>query len=76
MGDAPRPWPRLMRADTAAAYLDVSATFFRSTIAPAVPPITLGARVVAWRRDDLDRWLDSHAAPGAASAAPENPWHA
>jgi predicted DNA-binding transcriptional regulator AlpA len=76
MPDAPRPWPRFMRAETAAAYLDVSATFFRERIARDVPPISLSARVVGWRRDDLDKWLDTHSPAGAASAADQNPWHA
>lgn len=76
MPDAPRPWPRLMRVETAAAYLDVSPGFFRSTIAPAVQPISLSRRVVAWRREDLDRWLDSRTPADAPSAPAENPWHA
>ena len=68
-------WPRLMRAETAAAYLDVSPSTFRARVAPQVPSVALAPRVIGWRRDDLDAWLDARAPAGAASAA-ENPWHA
>jgi hypothetical protein len=47
---AARPWPALMREDTAAAYLDVSASYFRATIAPEVPRVMLSARVLEGRR--------------------------
>ncbi len=70
------PWPRLMRAERAAAYLDVSKSTFLARIAPELRPVRLTAGIVGYLRDDLDRWLDAQAARGAASAEPEaNPWH-
>jgi len=66
-------WPRLLRAEKAAAYLDVSKTHFLATIAPELTEVRLSQGVVGWLRDDLDRWLDGKAGRGAAS--PEaNPW--
>ena len=72
---AARPWPRLMRAETAAAYLDVSPSYFRASVAPEVQHVTLSPRVIGWRRDDLDRWLDARAGHATASADNANPWH-
>lgn len=37
----PRDWPRAMRADTAAAYLDISESTFRRAVLPALTPIPL-----------------------------------
>lgn len=67
-------WPAAMRAPTAALYLDVSETHFRTVIAPTVQPVLLGGRTVAWRRADLDAWLAIRA--GAAASSPPNPWDA
>jgi hypothetical protein len=55
-----------MRAERAAAYLDVSLTTFVSTVAPHVQAIMIGGCRV-WDRDALDRWLDQR------SNNPDNP---
>jgi hypothetical protein len=67
-------WPAAMRADRAAAYLDVSPTYFREHIAPAVPAIRPTPRVILYLRRDLDAWLDRHS-PGSAASEEVNPWH-
>jgi predicted DNA-binding transcriptional regulator AlpA len=69
------PWPRAMRAERAAAYLDVSTSWFHEHVARAVPPVRLSAGVVVWLREDLDAWLDSRACNRASSEAGRNPWH-
>ncbi len=70
------PWPRLMRAETAAAYLDVSKSTFLARIAPELQEVRLSRGIVGYRREDVDRWLDAQAGHGAGSAEPEaNPWH-
>lgn len=68
------PWPRFMRAERAAAYLDVSPSHFLSVIAPELREVRLSPRVVGWLRDDLDAWLDARAGTGAGSTE-NNPWH-
>lgn len=67
-------WPAAMRAERAAAYLDVSATYFRSSIACGLTPIRPSPGVVLYLRRDLDGWLDRQVGGPAASAA-LNPWH-
>jgi len=67
-------WPASMRAERAAAYLDVSKTFFLEHIAPGLPTIRPTPGVVLYRRASLDRWLDQQEAGGAASPK-GNPWH-
>jgi len=75
MADPLRPdWPAAMRAPTAARYLDVSETHFRTAIAPEVAPVPLGGRTVAWLRADLDAWLATR--PGRAALSLANPWDA
>ena len=70
MPDAPLPdWPAAMRSSLAAAYLDVSETWFRDTVAPALKALRPSQGVVLYRRADLDRWLDQQA--GKAPAYPE-----
>lgn len=74
----PRPlpyWPAAMREERAAAYLDVSPGWFRQNVAPVVGAIRVTDRVVLYRRQDLDRWLDARAGAVPASEEP-NPWHA
>lgn len=63
-----------MRAETAARYLDVSKTTFLTTIAPELREITVGKRVKAFRRTDLDNWLDLKAGIKPKSDF-KNPWH-
>ena len=69
------PWPRAMRAERAARYLDVSPSWFHEHVARQVPPVRLSPGVVVWRRDDLDAWLDSRAGGSAPSEVGSNPWH-
>lgn len=65
--------PRLMRAAAAAHYLGMSESAFRSTVAPTLREVRIGA-IVGWLREDLDGWLDARA--GRSAALPEsNPWH-
>lgn len=52
-------WPAVMRARTAAAYLDVSQSAFLQHIAPSIPKVRVTAGIVAYRRSDLDRWVAS-----------------
>lgn len=63
-----------MRAATAAEYLDVSETHFRTHVAPELTPVSLGGRAIGYARADLDAWLDRR--PGAAPASEANPWDA
>lgn len=76
-GAAPRHAfpPRLMRAPTAAYYLGMSESAFRATVAPAVPAFRTRG-IVAWRREDLDAWVDRQPAGGGSLAEPVNEWHA
>jgi predicted DNA-binding transcriptional regulator AlpA len=68
------PWPRFLRAEKAAAYLDVSKTHFLTIVAPELKAIQLSPGVKGWLREDLDAWLDARA--GREAASPEsNPWH-
>ncbi len=61
---AATPEPALLRADEAAAYLNISrATFYRYVIKD-VPAIRVGS-APRWRRADLDAWLNAQAAAGA-----------
>lgn len=71
---APLPgWPRFLRAEKAAAYLDVSKSHFLETIAPEIQRVHLTGRIVGWLRDDLDAWLEARA--GRVPASEEvNPW--
>ena len=76
MPDAPARYgwpPRLLRARAAAYYLGMSETAFRDRV--AVPPVRIGG-IVAWRREDLDAWVDQQAGGAPASPEPANPWHA
>jgi hypothetical protein len=54
-------WPRLMTAERAAAYLDVSTSTFRSRIAPRFAPVPIASRKL-WDRVSLDKWLDERTA--------------
>ncbi len=62
-------WPRAMKADTAAEYLDVSKTHFLDVIAPGLPFVRWSDRTIRWLRDDLDAWLDQQAGRAAPSRA-------
>lgn len=73
-GGALPGWPRLLRAEKAAAYLDVSKGHFLAAIAPQLHEVRLSPHVVGWLREDLDAWLDARAGRGAASPV-HNPWH-
>lgn len=69
----PPYWPRAMRADLAARYMDASPTWFLARVAPEVPGVYLSPGVRVWYREDLDRWLDSRR-PSAAPSRQVNPW--
>ncbi|WP_160119683.1 helix-turn-helix transcriptional regulator [Rhodovarius lipocyclicus] len=73
MGDA--RWPQLMRADTAAEYLDVSKTTFLTTIARELQSVRISAGVVGYLRPEIDEWLDRKAGRAPSSAGDPNPWH-
>lgn len=67
-------WPRCMRAETAAEYLDVSKTHFLTAIARDLQAINLNGRAKGWLKEDLDAWLERKA--GRVPALVEaNPWH-
>lgn len=53
-------WPALMRATTAAAYLDeVSVASFRRRVGLIYPrPVKISGRGELWLRDDLDKSID------------------
>lgn len=69
------PWPRFMRAERAAAYLDVSKSHFLAAIAPELRQVRLSPGVAGWLREDLDAWLDARAGRAVASA-PASDWDA
>lgn len=68
-------WPAAMRAERAAAYLDVSTTYFRQRIAPDLQPIRPGKGIVLYPRRQLDAWLDQQEGIPTPSAglAPDDP---
>ena len=66
-------WPASMRAERAAAYLDVSKTYFLAKIAPAIGHVRLGPGLVLYLKRDMDAWLDQQAGPAAPSME-DNPW--
>ena len=53
-------WPRIMRAKTAAAYVDETSvqSFLRSVGSVYPNPITVPGKGKRWLRDDLDRSID------------------
>lgn len=55
-----RPWPALMRAETAAAYMDEkSVKAFRRAVGPLYPkPIRLPGKGDRWLKDALDAVID------------------
>jgi len=58
-------WPRLMRAETAAAYLDEkSVEAFRRGVGTIYPkPRKVAGKGDRWFKDDLDRAIDRLAGP-------------
>lgn len=56
----PGSWPRLMRASTAAAYVDEeSVEAFRRKVGTVYPaPLTAEGCRQRWLRDDLDRAIE------------------
>ncbi len=70
----PGSWPRLMRAATAAAYVDEkSVEAFRAGVGVLYPqPITIQGKGQRWLREDLDAAIETlagRAAPAADAAA-------
>jgi len=59
------PWPRLMRAETAARYLDEkSVEAFRRGVGKIYPkPRKVAGKGDRWLKDDLDRAIDRLADP-------------
>ena len=57
---AAEAWPRLMRAETAARYVDeVSVEAFRRAVGPVYPePIQVSGKGDRWIRDSLDEAID------------------
>ena len=53
-------WPRLMRAQTAAAYVDEPSvdSFLRGVGAMYPSPINVSGKGKRWLREDLDRTID------------------
>ncbi len=53
-------WPRLMRSQTAAAYVDESSveSFLRGVGLTYPHPITVSGKGKRWLREDLDRSID------------------
>jgi predicted DNA-binding transcriptional regulator AlpA len=66
-------WPRAMNEESAAAYVSLSLSSFRTEVSKGrIPkPIKLTLKRKAWLRDDLDGWLDGLAGKIAASAPVE-----
>ena len=67
-------WPRGLSVELAAAYVGLSASTFRSVVAPKVPPVRLTERRLAWLREDLDAWLDRRAGRVAPSQSTADDW--
>ena len=57
----PDPWPRLMRAETAARYVDErSVRTFRRSVGKLYPrPVKLSGKGERWLRDHLDQAINS-----------------
>lgn len=53
-------WPRIMRREKAAQYLDISpGVLDREVAAGKLPkPIPITAGIKGWVRDDLDAWIE------------------
>ncbi len=68
-------WPRVLRREKAAAYLDLSVSLFDREVAEGrlPPPVVITAGVKGWVRDVLDAWIDDRM--GAPAEQP-NPWDA
>ena len=60
------PW---MKADQAAAYLDVSVGTLRNWTSARYVPFCRRGRVVRYHRDALDRWLSKGSCPGRSTIA-------
>jgi len=58
-------WPRLMRADTAAAYCDEKSVeaFLRAVGSLYPAPLRVSGKGDRWLKDDLDRAIDRLSAP-------------
>lgn len=55
IGSVPEAWPLMLNREQLCAYLTVSSTTL-SRICP-VAPVALGARVLRWRRHEIDVWV-------------------
>ena len=63
--DDTTPWPRLMRAETAAAYVDEkSVDAFRRGVGTLWPhPVKVVGKGDRWLRENLDRAIEQIATP-------------
>lgn len=61
-------WPRLMRAKTAAAYVDESSveSFLRSVPELYPRPVNVSGKGARWLREDLDQAINRMAGKGAS----------
>jgi predicted DNA-binding transcriptional regulator AlpA len=72
IGAIPEAWPLLMSREQVCAYLGMSADTLKRVL--PVPALALGAKLLRWRRTDIDEWaagLPARLPSGAA--ATENP---
>ena len=53
-------WPRIMRREKAAQYLDISPAMLDQAVASGqMPkPIPITGTIKGWVRDDLDAWIE------------------
>lgn len=72
-------WPAMLSRDQLCDYLGVSWSTLKSIL--TVPPVDLGAKVIRYRRDQIDEWVKSRpprqggmlSTPEAAPPAPAAP---
>lgn len=55
IGAVPEAWPLLLTRELVCAYVCMSADTFKR-ICP-VPPISLDAKLLRWRKADIDDWI-------------------
>lgn len=72
IGAIPEAWPLLMSRDQVCAYLGMSADTLKQVL--PVPALALGAKLLRWRRTDIDEWAAGLPARlPVGSAATETP---
>jgi predicted DNA-binding transcriptional regulator AlpA len=77
IGAIPEAWPLLMSREQVCAYLGMSADTLKRVL--PVPALALGAKLLRWRRTDIDEWAAGLPArltgSGAATENPPPPTH-